>query len=985
MQPIRRMRAFRPHYTLCSLLAAFSLVHLWGCCTHVRPLQPNIALGGRAIAIAVSPGSDQILLVASESGGLFGSKDGGLTWKHVDGLPSHRLRDVAFAPGRSDVVFATASEDFRNTSTGGIWRSQDGGVTWSQPVGSRPESGPRCRDRLSAHGISFEPDIAKLYVGTDCGLSMSSDLGVTWLHAQPDPSAPVDIQKKQNLVQAVLALRNGRVHLAAEDAIWSSRDGGTTWARSASFGPAQGDVHALAASPYNADHLFLATRSNLYFSSDAGATWTLSTTGDGNRPPFVRTARSVSGRAGEFDVYFGTGVRLLRGSYADGPTPQVVASWTQVGVDHADPADVGIGADGSTPLLLATDGGVHRTADKGANWTITGGGTGGYNALQITEVTGQLVGGASPHTDLYFGTQDNLVWASADGGASWPWKRCCEGFYLRTERRTVDHGNAHVSGVACAPCGNFLCAAHLQSCRGFPSPPDGDGTAGDEGEGVPFPVRPGSYVYRVVNNDTDLTESILMLTNDAGASWTRRATFHEEPLGRPIVSGDPPVIYLPVRRPGLARGGLLRIGLIRIDNVLGPGDATVRDAGGTGLGSLGYFPTMFAWYPVFGVDPRDPDYLIAPDFEAGDMKVSRDGGSNWGVDQPLTDAVTSDGSYRLYLDGRRPTVAAGIGSFVLVSAIEFNPDNPCHILVGTVENGAFRSTNGGATWSKVKGSSRIPQLSSFFFRDNRTALASSYGRGLWELRFWSFARRCVARLQDLGPVQVEPPAIYDPVTAAKTPFKALGTPDPCKGACRYLVLRHGEITGLELKGMQVRGVSVSGGMTAVLNAAGKEEEFGLPLKVEVAPSPSPGGELLERIRRNRASIRGLVLEGTLLRGIIAAGGELPSVPWPSDPYVSLYAQTMVGAERVVSAGQQVSVLGRGFVPTDSGPNAVRVSLDGQLVSDLVSVGKDGRFRVALKAPVAIGEYVVEVVQQTPARLLVDRSFFRVVAQDLPVK
>jgi hypothetical protein len=79
------------------------------------------------------------------------------------------------------------------------------------------------------------------------------------------------------------------------------------------------------------------------------------------------------------------------------------------------------------------------------------------------------------------------------------------------------------------------------------------------------------------------------------------------------------------------------------------------------------------------------------------------------------------------------------------------------------------------------------------------------------------------------------------------------------------------------------------------------------------------------------------------------------------------------------------VLGRGFVPTDSGPNAVRVSLDGQLVSDLVSVGKDGRFRVALKAPVAIGEYVVEVVQQTPARLLVDRSFFRVVAQDLPVK
>src|SRR5205814_1143196 len=127
----------------------------------------------------------------------------------------------------------------------------------------------------------------------------------------------------------------------------------------------------------------------------------------------------------------------------------------------------------------------------------------------------------------------------------------------------------------------------------------------------------------------------------------------------------------------------------------GPGDIHLSDAD-IGLQSLGVFPTMFARYHVFGVDPSDPNHLIAADYGAGNMKSSRDGGNTWSVDPQLTTQVTGSGAFRFGLDG-----------FPLVSAIGWDPENSCHILIGTVQNGVFRSKNGGRTWTPIDGSQRI--------------------------------------------------------------------------------------------------------------------------------------------------------------------------------------------------------------------------------------------------------------------------------------
>ncbi|MFN8580802.1 MAG: hypothetical protein U0163_07500 [Gemmatimonadaceae bacterium] len=71
----------------------------------------------------------------------------------------------------------------------------------------------------------------------------------------------------------------------------------------------------------------------------------------------------------------------------------------------------------------------------GATWTFAGGGDGGLNALQITELTGQAVSGSNAHQDLYFGTQDNnivgVIGLWVDLAAN---QICCEGFYLRVRQ-----------------------------------------------------------------------------------------------------------------------------------------------------------------------------------------------------------------------------------------------------------------------------------------------------------------------------------------------------------------------------------------------------------------------------------------------------------------------------------------------------------------------------------------------------------------------
>jgi hypothetical protein len=65
-------------------------------------------------------------------------------------------------------------------------------------------------------------------------------------------------------------------------------------------------------------------------------------------------------------------------------------------------------------------------------------------------------------------------------------------------------------------------------------------------------------------------------------------------------------------------------------------------------GGLGIRATEFAWDAVYGVDPKDSNFIIAPDIYNDVVRVSRNGGGSWTRDINLTKEVTKGGTLLLY-------------------------------------------------------------------------------------------------------------------------------------------------------------------------------------------------------------------------------------------------------------------------------------------------------------------------------------------------
>lgn len=209
----------------------------------ISEFQPNVKNGGRANTIAVNPANNDIILVASESGGLFRSTNRGLKWKHVDNLPEFSTNSVAFVPTNSSIVIATASDDFRVDNGGGIWRSTDAGITWTHIPNPAPPAG--VTDRFSAWEISIAPDTGNIFAGNSYGVSVSIDQGATWTVANAFPSGDRRVLS--------LVAQTGNLILAGGPAgIRRSTDGGSTWSSPTSGNAAIWDIHAFGRSPFDA-------------------------------------------------------------------------------------------------------------------------------------------------------------------------------------------------------------------------------------------------------------------------------------------------------------------------------------------------------------------------------------------------------------------------------------------------------------------------------------------------------------------------------------------------------------------------------------------------------------------------------------------------------------------------------------------------------------------------------------------------------------
>lgn len=118
--------------------------------------------------IQQSPHDPQVWFATTQSAGLQVSRDGGLTWKPVAGVPSEKtLYNVAFNPLDARQL-AVASWTY------GLLVSEDGGVTWTARNAALPEPHRVWR-------VAFDPDHGALHASVyDVGFFTSADLGRTW-------------------------------------------------------------------------------------------------------------------------------------------------------------------------------------------------------------------------------------------------------------------------------------------------------------------------------------------------------------------------------------------------------------------------------------------------------------------------------------------------------------------------------------------------------------------------------------------------------------------------------------------------------------------------------------------------------------------------------------------------------------------------------------------------------------------------------------
>jgi len=348
------------------------------------------------------------------------------------------------------------------------------------------------------------------------------------------------------------------------------------------------------------------------------------------------------------------------------------------------------------------------------------------------------------------------------------------------------------------------------------------------------------------------------------------------------------------------------------------------------------------------------------------MKFSADGGASWHALPQLTNAVTGNGQYLFELKDE-----------TLASVVAFDPYDSCHILVGTIQNGIQRSTDGGNTWALVDGSKHVTFVSSFFFPPTGDVWVSSNGRGLWRLKLNRQADAGSHRCQFPQP-QGRVPPVLPPIAidaaGASHDFKGLDDAVVC-AECKVIVVRDGWITNLDERDGTLQGFAISGGSVAEIDRNGRE----VPLAI--ANTYGPGNGRPERAAKSLAAgdarrVRAIVLEGGTVKAVIASEQALAFEP-ARTPRVFAQNADPHAVPSIVGSGEAVRVSGAGFVPG----NPVTIRFDGVEVRRDVEVGADGTFSVTLPVAHTPGELDVTAEQRDGKRTTIEHATIDVSATD----
>ncbi|HVC19169.1 MAG TPA: hypothetical protein VNE16_03760 [Vicinamibacterales bacterium] len=345
-----------------------------------RNIGPN--RGGRSIAVAGSAARPDEYFFGAVGGGLWQTRNGGITWNPVTDhqIKSSSVGAVAVAPSNPDIIYIGMGESALrgNIMTGdGIYKSVNDGKTWTHMGLADTETISRiCVDPtdpnlvyVAALGHPWKPN-------TERGVFRSTDGGKTWkkILYRDDKTGAVDLVIDPNhpkVLYAALweAWRNswGMSSGGPGSGLFKSTDGGDHWTEiTRNPGMPSGIIGRIGITVSGADsnRLYAVVENaegGVFRSDDAGATWKRVNDEDKIRQRSFYFSEVFADPKNVNEVY-ALNTSLFR-SMDGGKT------FTAIQQPHGDNHDLWIDPKNPARMINGNDGGGTVTTDGGKTWS----------------------------------------------------------------------------------------------------------------------------------------------------------------------------------------------------------------------------------------------------------------------------------------------------------------------------------------------------------------------------------------------------------------------------------------------------------------------------------------------------------------------------------------------------------------------------------------------------------------------------------------
>lgn len=399
-------------------------------------------MSGRVSSLAVVPGQSEIIYVGAAGGGVWKSVTGGTTFRPIFDEHAQSIGKVTVDPSKPETVWVGTGEPWVRNSVSvgtGLYKTTNGGTNW-QLMGL--EDSERIADIIvhpTHSDIVYVAVLGHLWdAHEERGVFKTTDGGKTWekiLYIDENTGcADLDIDPENpDILYAAMWSHRRRPWtfdsgFNGKSGLYKTTDGGANW-QTIHKGLPEGKLGrmGIGVAPSNGQVIYLSVEAEkqegkgLYLSTDQGANWSQVNTDFNNTVrPFYFSNVVVDPKNDSIVGKCGLNAIL---SEDRGSRFNVMGG----GAVHSDVHDIWFNPANGKHILLATDGGVYESFDRGQTFRM-------WMNLPLSQFYHVSVDNDVPY-NVYGGLQDNGSWygpsRKAGGISNSDWKSSFggDGFY----------------------------------------------------------------------------------------------------------------------------------------------------------------------------------------------------------------------------------------------------------------------------------------------------------------------------------------------------------------------------------------------------------------------------------------------------------------------------------------------------------------------------------------------------------------------------